>query len=84
MTSAKATSDHSLCLKFDDGTHGEVDLAAELKGPIFEELLDPEPVQTGLRRSRASHRLLAEWCRLRSEVSEKPGLGEATRLTPQN
>ena len=29
-------------LKFNDGTHGEADVAAQLKGPIFEELLDPE------------------------------------------
>lgn len=42
VTSAKVSSDHSLCLKFDDGTHCEVNLAAELTGPIFEELLDPE------------------------------------------
>ncbi len=29
-------------LEFNDGTHGEADVAAQLKGPIFEELLDPE------------------------------------------
>ena len=29
-------------LQFNDGTHGESDVAAELKGPVFEELLDPE------------------------------------------
>jgi hypothetical protein len=29
-------------LKFNDGTHGEADVVAELQGPIFEELLDPE------------------------------------------
>ena len=42
ITSAQVTSGHCLVLQFDDGTHGEVDLAAELTGPIFEELLDPE------------------------------------------
>lgn len=42
ITSAQVTSGHCLVLQFNDGTHGEVDLAAELKGPIFEELLDPE------------------------------------------
>jgi hypothetical protein len=29
-------------LQFNDGTHGEVDLAAELTGPILKELLDPD------------------------------------------
>lgn len=42
VTSAQVITVHSLLLQFDDGTHGEVDLAAELTGPIFEELLDPE------------------------------------------
>ena len=42
ITSAQVTAAHYLFLQFDDGTHGEVDLAAELTGPIFEELLDPE------------------------------------------
>jgi len=42
ITSAQVTSDHSLYLRFDDGTHGEVNLAGELTGSIFEELLDPE------------------------------------------
>jgi hypothetical protein len=42
ITSAQVTSAHSLSLRFDDGTHGEVDLSAELTGTIFEELRDPE------------------------------------------
>jgi hypothetical protein len=42
ITSDQVTSGHCLFLQFDDGTHGEVDLAAELTGPVFEELLDPE------------------------------------------
>ncbi len=42
VTSAQVITGHSLLLQFDDGTHGEVDLAAELTGPFFEELLDPE------------------------------------------
>ncbi|MBM5815989.1 MAG: DUF2442 domain-containing protein [Cyanobacteria bacterium K_Offshore_surface_m2_239] len=42
ITSAQVTSDHSLFLQFNDGTHGEVNLAAELTGPMFEPLRDPE------------------------------------------
>ena len=42
VTSAQVTSSHCLVLQFDDGTQGEVDLSAELTGPIVEELLDPE------------------------------------------
>jgi Protein of unknown function (DUF2442) len=42
VTSAQVTSSHYLVFQFDDGTQGEVDLSAELTGPIFEELLDPE------------------------------------------
>ena len=42
VTSVQVITEHCLLLQFDDGTHGEVDLAAELTGPVFEELLDPE------------------------------------------
>ena len=42
ITSAQVTSGHSLSLQFNDGTHGDVDLSAELTGPIFEELRDPQ------------------------------------------
>ena len=42
ITSAQVISAHSLSLQFNDGTHGDVDLSAELTGPIFEELRDPE------------------------------------------
>jgi hypothetical protein len=42
ITSVQVMAEHCLLLQFDDGTHGKVDLAAELKGPVFEELLDPE------------------------------------------
>jgi hypothetical protein len=31
---------YTLWLRFEDGTHGEVDLSAELNGPIFEPLRD--------------------------------------------
>jgi hypothetical protein len=42
VLSVQVITEHCLFLQFDDGTHGEVDLAAELTGPVFEELLDPE------------------------------------------
>jgi hypothetical protein len=42
ITSAQVISGHSLSPHFNDGTHGEVDLSAELAGVIFEELRDPE------------------------------------------
>lgn len=42
ITSVQVTAEHSMFLHFDDGTHGEVNLSAELTGPIFEELRDPE------------------------------------------
>ena len=42
VTSAQVITGHRLLLQFDDGTHVEVDIAAELRGPIFEELLNPD------------------------------------------
>ena len=42
ITSAQVTAGHSLSLQFNDGTHGEVDLSTELRGPVFEALLDPD------------------------------------------
>lgn len=33
-------SNHTLWLKFEDGTEGEVNLSAELYGPVFEPLKD--------------------------------------------
>lgn len=33
---------YCIWLRFEDGTEGEVDLSAELYGPIFEPLNDPE------------------------------------------
>ncbi len=38
---ARYVGGHTVWLKFEDGTAGEVDLATELKGPIFEPLRDP-------------------------------------------
>jgi uncharacterized protein DUF2442 len=37
---ARYVSDHIVWLRFRDGTAGEVDLAPELHGPIFEPLRD--------------------------------------------
>lgn len=34
--------DYTLWVKFEDGTAGEVDLTASLRGPVFEPLRDPE------------------------------------------
>ena len=41
ILSARGVRDHVLWLRFSDGTEGEVDLATELDGPIFEPLRDP-------------------------------------------
>ncbi|WP_409419612.1 DUF2442 domain-containing protein [Marinomonas sp. RS-M-Aa-14] len=40
ITSAKYLSGYKLWIAFDDGTSGEVDLANELKGSMFEPLKD--------------------------------------------
>jgi hypothetical protein len=39
---ARYRGGHRLWLRFDDGIEGEVDLAAELDGEVFEPLRDPE------------------------------------------
>jgi hypothetical protein len=41
LLEARYVRDFVLWLRFSDGTQGEVDLAAELEGPIFEPLKDP-------------------------------------------
>jgi hypothetical protein len=38
VVEAKYVSEFRIWLRFEDGSAGEVDLAAELKGPIFEPL----------------------------------------------
>lgn len=40
VKSARYVSGYKIWVSFDDGTYGEVDLAGELKGPIFESLKD--------------------------------------------
>lgn len=37
---ARYVRDYTIWLRFEDGTQGEVDLSAELYGPIFEPLKD--------------------------------------------
>jgi hypothetical protein len=42
VIAAKPVRDFIVWLKFEDGSEGEVDLASELWGPVFEPLKDPE------------------------------------------
>jgi Protein of unknown function (DUF2442) len=42
VIAAKPVRDYVVWLKFEDGSEGEVDLASELWGPVFEPLRDPE------------------------------------------
>ena len=42
VVAAKHVRDHVVWVKFEDGTEGEIDLAAELWGPVFEPLKNPE------------------------------------------
>jgi hypothetical protein len=40
VVEARHVHDHTVWLRFEDGTAGEVDLASELEGPVFEPLRD--------------------------------------------
>lgn len=42
---AKYISDYTIWVRFNDGTSGEVDLANELTGPVFEPLKDGNEFQ---------------------------------------
>lgn len=42
VTAAKHVREYVVWLKFEDGTEGEVDLAGELWGPVFEPLKDTQ------------------------------------------
>lgn len=42
VVEARYVRGHTVWLKFEDGAEGEVDLSAELRGPVFEPLRDPE------------------------------------------
>lgn len=39
---ARYVGGHAVWLRFRDGTSGEIDLAAALRGPVFEPLRDPK------------------------------------------
>jgi hypothetical protein len=41
IVEARYVAGHVVWLRFRDGTSGEVDLAAALRGPVFEPLRDP-------------------------------------------
>lgn len=40
VTEARYLQDYRIWLRFDDGTEGEIDLAGELNGEVFEPLRD--------------------------------------------
>jgi len=42
VVAAKHIRDYVVWVRFEDGTEGEVDLASELWGPVFEPLKNPE------------------------------------------
>jgi len=42
VVEAKYLRDFTIWVKFEDGSQGEIDLASELWGPVFEPLKDPE------------------------------------------
>ena len=42
VVEAKHVRDYVVWVKFEDGTAGEIDLASELWGPVFEPLKNPE------------------------------------------
>jgi len=42
LQSAEYVGDYTICVRFVDGTEGDVDLEEELWGEVFEPLKDPE------------------------------------------
>jgi len=46
VVAAKHVQDYVVWVKFEDGTEGEIDLAGELWGPVFEPLKQPEIFRT--------------------------------------
>jgi len=42
VTDAKLVRDFVIWVRFNDGSEGEIDLAEELEGPVFEPLKDPK------------------------------------------
>ena len=41
VSEARYVGGHILWVRFNDGVEGEIDLGAELEGPVFEPLKDP-------------------------------------------
>lgn len=41
VVEARHVNRYTVWLRFEDGTEGEIDLSAELHGPVFEPLQDP-------------------------------------------
>ncbi len=41
VVEARYVLDHTVWLRFEDGESGEVDLSADLQGPVFEPIRDP-------------------------------------------
>jgi hypothetical protein len=58
VTDARHARDYVVWIRFSDGAEGEIDLAKELDGPVFEPLrvLSPGSVRPG-----AAYDRLAEW-----------------------
>ena len=54
VVEARYVRDYTVWLRFNDGTSGEVDLSAELDGPVFEPLRD---IETFKRFNIAYHTL---------------------------
>lgn len=42
VSEARYIGGHILWVRFNDGVEGEIDLGAELEGPVFEPLKDPK------------------------------------------
>ena len=40
ITKTRYVGDYTVWVRFEDGTEGEIDLSEELRGPVFEPLLD--------------------------------------------
>lgn len=57
VVEARYIRDYVIWVKFQDGTEGEVDLADELWGPVFEPLRDP----TQFRNFRVAEYSTIEW-----------------------
>ena len=72
VTDVRYIRGHILWLRFsDDGLTGEIDLANDLRGEVFEPLARPTAVRASLLGLGGRNDRLAEWCGL--------GAGHASR-----